>query len=124
ESRPGLGSTFWFELPLGPSVLPMAERESLPPQLKGVRVLAVDDIEVNLEIISRQLRGFGMEVTCCKDAFDGLAEAERAWHRGKPYDVVFIDQMMPGLSGDRLAARIRAVPELAEAKLVLISSAG
>jgi PAS domain S-box-containing protein len=124
DSRPGFGSRFWFELPLEAAVAPLVERESLPAQLKGVRVLAVDDIEMNLEIISRQLKGFGMEVACCSDGFDALAEVERAWHRGSPHDIVFIDQMMPGLAGETLAERIRAIPQLHETKLVLISSAG
>jgi len=124
ESRPGFGSRFWFELPLDAAIAPLVERENLPAQLKGVRALAVDDIEMNLEIISRQLKGFGMEVACCNDGFDALAEIERAWHRGNPHDIVFIDQMMPGLSGETLAERIRAIPQLHETKLVLISSAG
>jgi CheY-like chemotaxis protein/HPt (histidine-containing phosphotransfer) domain-containing protein len=124
ESRPGFGSSFWFELPLDEAIAPLVERENLPAQLKGVRALAVDDIEMNLEIISRQLKGFGMEVACCSDGFDALAEVERAWHRGNPHDIVFIDQMMPGLAGERLAERIRAIPQLSETKLVLISSAG
>jgi len=124
ESRPGMGSTFCFELPLVAATAPLAERAHLPAQLKGVRALVVDDIEMNLAILERQLSGFGMEVSLSRDAFDALAEVERAWHRGRPHDIVFIDQMMPGLSGEKLAARLRAIPELAETKLVLISSAG
>ncbi len=124
ESRPGFGSRFWFELPLETAMKPLVTPDSLPAQLKGVRALAVDDIEMNLEIIARQLKGFGMEVVCCRDGFDALAEVERAWHRGKPHDIVLIDQMMPGLAGETLAERIRAIPQLAETKLVLISSAG
>jgi CheY-like chemotaxis protein/HPt (histidine-containing phosphotransfer) domain-containing protein len=65
-----------------------------------------------------------MEVLCCADGFGALAELERASHRGSPHDIVFIDQMMPGLSGEALAERIRANPRLGETKLVLISSAG
>jgi PAS domain S-box-containing protein len=124
DSRPGFGSKFWFELPLRQSATPLVAREALPAHLHGVRALAVDDIDMNLEIISRQLRSFGMEVATCHDGFDALAEVERAWHRGRPYDIAFIDQMMPGLSGEALAGRIRGIPQLAETKLVLISSAG
>ena len=124
ESRPGFGSRFWFELPFDAAIAPLVECERLPAQLKGIRALAVDDIEMNLEIISRQLKGFGMEVVCCNDGFDALAEIERAWHRGSPHDIVFIDQMMPGLAGETLAERIRAIPQFSETKLVLISSAG
>jgi len=54
----------------------------------------------------------------------GLAEVERAWHRGRPYDLVVIDEMMPGLAGDALAKRIRAIPAVAETKLLMSSSGG
>jgi len=82
ESRAGFGSRFWFELPIETAVAHRSNIESLPAQLKGLRALAVDDIDMNLEIISRQLKAFGMEVICCRDGFDALAEAERAWHPG------------------------------------------
>jgi CheY-like chemotaxis protein/HPt (histidine-containing phosphotransfer) domain-containing protein len=123
-SRPGEGSTFWFELTLPQAARADRDRRLSPPQLMGVRALAVDDIALNLEILVRQLRGFGIEVTCCRDGFDGLAEIERALTLGRPYDIVFMDQMMPGMSGEMLADRVRSIPGLAGTRLVLISSAG
>jgi signal transduction histidine kinase/CheY-like chemotaxis protein len=123
-SRQGLGSTFSFQLSLETTSTPRIEGADLQTQLKGARTLLVDDIPMNLEIISRQLAGLGMDIQVCVDGFEALAELERSWHRGKPYDIVFMDQMMPGMSGDVLAERIRAIPTLAETKLVIISSAG
>jgi signal transduction histidine kinase/DNA-binding response OmpR family regulator len=123
-SRQGQGSTFSFEVSLEATGPTQAEIVDLGEKLKGVRALVVDDLPMNLEIVSRQLAGLGMDIQCKEDGFEALAELERSWHRGKPYDIVFLDQMMPGLSGDALAARIRAVPALAETKLVVISSAG
>ena len=123
-SRLGQGSTFSFDISLEVSNAPRVETADLHAQLKGVRALVVDDVKMNLEIISRQLAGFGMDILCTEDGFEALAALERAWHKGKPYDIVFLDQMMPGISGDALAERIRAIPELAETKLVIISSAG
>jgi len=124
ESGPGLGSTFFFILPLAPASGSFHAVESLPVDLNGARALVVDDMEVNLEIIRRQLEGFGMEVTCCEDAFDALAEVDRAWHLGRAYDIALVDQVMPNLSGESFAARIRAIPHLAETKLVVMSSVG
>jgi len=123
-SRQGQGSTFSFEIPLAVSSAPKLDSADLETKLKGVRALVVDDIPMNLEIIARQLAGFEMDIQCCEDGFEALAELERSWHRGKPYDIVFLDQMMPGMSGDTLAQRIRTTPTLAETKLVIISSAG
>jgi signal transduction histidine kinase/DNA-binding response OmpR family regulator len=124
DSRPGLGSKFWFQINLLGSTRPVPRHENAPFDLKGKRTLVVDDINVNLEIISRQLGSFGMEVTCTTDAFDAMAELERAWHHGNPYEIVFLDQMMPGMTGESLARRIRRTPIITKTKLVLLSSAG
>jgi CheY-like chemotaxis protein len=74
--------------------------------------------------MDHRLKAFGMTVNGVADGFAAMAELERAWHRGKPYDLVFLDQMAPGLAGDALVRRIRANPHLAEIKLVLVSSGG
>ena len=123
-SQPGVGSTFWFHIPLTPTAAPVLDTHTLAVKLKGVRALLVDDVKMNLEILSRQLATTGLEVTCVDDGFEALAELERAWHRGKPYDIVFLDQMMPGLSGEGLAQRVRSIAGLAETKMVMISSGG
>jgi signal transduction histidine kinase/DNA-binding response OmpR family regulator/HPt (histidine-containing phosphotransfer) domain-containing protein len=124
ESVVGEGSTFWFEIPFEKSTAHIADRETLPEHFKTLRVLLVDDIAMNLTILGRQLKAFGMSVTGVADGFAAMAELERAWHQGKPYDLAFLDQMMPGLAGDELARRIRANIHLSEVKLVIVSSAG
>jgi signal transduction histidine kinase/CheY-like chemotaxis protein len=124
ESNPGRGSTFWFELPLRRTQAQPAPREEGPAQFDGMRLLAVDDVSMNLEILDRQLQNLGMEVVCLQDPFAALPEIERAWQKGEPYDVILLDQMMPGLAGESLAQQIRAQPALSRTKLVLLSSAG
>src|ERR1700731_3192640 len=124
DSTFGCGSRFWFELPLRPAINPTVERRALPARLAGLHVLVVDDVEMNRRILSRQLAGLGVEAVSVGDGFAAMAELERAFHQGNPFDVVIVDQMMPGLSGEALAKRVRATPDLAEAKLVIASSAG
>ncbi|MEA2754143.1 MAG: hypothetical protein QOJ54_432, partial [Aliidongia sp.] len=124
SSRLHIGSVFTFEIPLMPAGTSLPVRSKVAPQLTGLRALIADDTQMNIEIISRQLRALGIEVGDCRDGFDALAELERAWHRGNPYNIVFLDQMMPGMAGDSLGIRIRSLPNLAETKLVLVSSAG
>jgi len=123
-SKLGLGATFWFVIPFVKAAESVIDRDAIPQHFKELRALVVDDIPINLEIMSRQLKAFDIDATTVNDAFAALAELERAWHRGQPYDVVFLDQMMPGLSGSALAQRIRATPVLAETKLIIVSSAG
>lgn len=124
DSTPGFGSRFWFELPLQPAINPTVERRALPGKLAGLAVLIVDDVQMNRRILARQLAGFGIEAMSVDDGFAAMAELERAFHQGKPFDLVIIDQMMPGLSGEALARRIRATSGLAETKIVIASSAG
>jgi signal transduction histidine kinase/DNA-binding response OmpR family regulator len=123
-SRTGLGSTFWVQLALERSSAALLEHPPMPSQLKNLNVLIVDDVPMNIEILGRQLGAYGMQVSGAADGFAAMAELERAWHKGRPYDLVFLDQMMPGLSGDKLAARVRANKQFEETKLVLVSSAG
>jgi signal transduction histidine kinase/DNA-binding response OmpR family regulator/HPt (histidine-containing phosphotransfer) domain-containing protein len=123
-SEVGAGSTFWFQLPLERSKSVLPDAKSVCGRFKDLNVLIVDDVPMNIEIIGRQLSAYGMKIEGAKDGFAALAEMERAWHKGRPYDLVFLDQMMPGLSGESLAARLRDTPAFAETKLVLISSAG
>jgi signal transduction histidine kinase/DNA-binding response OmpR family regulator/HPt (histidine-containing phosphotransfer) domain-containing protein len=124
SSRAGSGSTFWFELTLERSTAQVPDLHTLPIHLRNLKVLMVDDVEMNLEILGRQLGALGVKTTGVSDGFAAMAELERAWHRGKPYDIVFLDQMMPGIAGEDLAKRIRSNLSLNETKLVLVSSAG
>ncbi|HEX3414795.1 MAG TPA: response regulator [Stellaceae bacterium] len=124
DSTPGFGSRFWFELPLQPAINPTVERRALPGKLVGLDVLIVDDVQMNRRILMRQLAGFGIEAMAVDDGFAAMAELERAFHQGKPFDLVIVDQMMPSLSGEALAQRIRATAGLAETKIVIASSAG
>ncbi len=122
-SRPDAGSTFFFEIILSQASKLAPEQNNLS-RFDGLRALAIDDIDMNLEILSRQLRGLGLDAVSRNDGFDALAELARARHREKPYDVVFIDQVMPGLGGTDLARRIRANPDFEGAKLILTTSFG
>ncbi len=124
DSTVGFGSRFWFELPLRPAINPTVERRALPGKLAGLDVLVVDDVEMNRRILTRQLAGFGIQAMSVDDGFAAMAELERTFHQGKPFDLVIIDQMMPGLSGEALAQRIRATAGLGETKIVIASSAG
>jgi signal transduction histidine kinase/DNA-binding response OmpR family regulator/HPt (histidine-containing phosphotransfer) domain-containing protein len=124
DSTLGSGSRFWFELPLLPATNPAIERRSLPEKLAGLHVLVVDDVEMNRRILTRQLAAFGIDAVAVEDGFIAMAELERAFHQGRPFDLAILDQMMPGLSGETLARRVRAATDLAETKLVIASSAG
>jgi PAS domain S-box-containing protein len=124
ESSPGDGSRFWFLIPLAAAASPTIERRALPEKLSELRVLVVDDFELNRRVLTGQLGALGIETAAAIDGFGAIAEMERAWHQGRPFDLVITDQRMPALSGDALVRRIRSMPEFGETKLLLASSEG
>jgi signal transduction histidine kinase/CheY-like chemotaxis protein/HPt (histidine-containing phosphotransfer) domain-containing protein len=123
-SEPGVGSKFWFEVPVAyaANAAPRLTKAA-PAQLMGMRALVVDDIEMNRRIMTGQLNSIGMHTEAAADAFFAVAALERAHARGEKIDLVLLDQMMPEMSGTDLARRIRSMPWGADIKLVLVSSA-
>jgi CheY-like chemotaxis protein len=119
--RRGGGSVFRIDL-----TLPKGAGSASPPPavLAGRQVLIVDDLPLNRTILKRLLTGFG---AACIEAGDGdaaLAALDAASGSGRPFDLVVLDQVMPGMGGEALASAIRARAEWRQPKLVLISSDG
>ena len=123
ESAAGQGSRFWFTVRLLPALAPVAP--ALPHAWRrSLRILVVDDIPLNREVFTRQLSALGFQVDEAADALAAIAAVERAIAGGALYDVVLLDQMMPGMSGLPLAGRLRAMPGAEALTLVLVTSAG
>ena len=80
-------------------------------------ILVVDDDAALLENIAECLAGEGFDVSVARDAEAALARLDRS---PRPA-VVIIDQLMPGMTGTELMARIRLQPALAGVRLVLVS---
>jgi len=124
DSKPGNGSTFWFNAAFE-TILPRATKnDELPGRSTPLRALIVDDLTINLEVLSRQLRSMGIETTTSQNPFRAVSELDRAWHAGQPYDIVFLDHMMPGMTGVEIARSIRQSKTFADIKLILATSAG
>jgi|GEM_PF-2296047 len=124
DSRLGMGSRFWFQITLPTVAAAVSTLRRSPDELRGLRALIVDDIEMNRRILTRQLAGFGMMPTAVGDGLAAIDALERAGAEGRPFDLAVIDQMMPDMPGDELARRIRGITGIAWTKLLISSSAG
>ncbi|MGE5478646.1 MAG: response regulator [Bacteroidales bacterium] len=120
DSVEGQGSTFWFEVPLRPCAMPTGARPQQP--LKDCRLLVVDDMAVNREILTRQLTGWGARVDAAEDAPAALGMLRDAVRNAAPYDLVLLDHHMPAMTGIDLAVVVRANAGLAATPLMLLSS--
>ncbi len=120
ESTPGLGSTFWFEIPYPAQTDQTGE--SAPAALHGVSMLAVDDSQAKLHVIGHYLRSWGVDCETTDSGEQALTRLRAAAQGGRPFAVAVLDMQMPEMDGPALARLIRADPEIAQTHLVLISS--
>ncbi|HEY6853401.1 MAG TPA: response regulator, partial [Gemmatimonadales bacterium] len=123
ESTVGRGSDFSFVLhfPLEAALL-----HTLPPpaELKGTRVLVVDDNATNRRIVHEMLTGAGAAVAEASTADAGLAALHRARDANEPYDLAIIDGQMPDRDGFELAATVRGDRRHARMRLLMLTSMG
>jgi signal transduction histidine kinase/CheY-like chemotaxis protein len=125
ESTPGQGSRFWFTIPLVEAEAgPVATVIPHPALLTGRRVIVIDDTPINRRAIGGQLASLGIEASVCAEPDEFLAVMQAAASEGTPFDVAILDERMPTLGGGALAQKIRSMPDLAETKLILATSAG
>ncbi|MDQ3302653.1 MAG: response regulator [Actinomycetota bacterium] len=124
ESEPGVGSTFFFTLPLKKQ--PEGAQSTLEPlaDLSGLRVLVVDDNETNRKIVHHQIVSWGMKNGMAEDGQSALKMLRSATERGEPYDLAILDMRMPEMDGIDLAQKIKADPSISSTKLIMLSSIG
>ncbi|MCL2815662.1 MAG: transporter substrate-binding domain-containing protein [Oscillospiraceae bacterium] len=74
--------------------------------LRHARVLVVDDMQTNLDVVAGLLRKYKMQVECVTNGYEALERIRF----GRPYyNVVFMDHMMPGMDGIETTDAIRAL---------------
>jgi PAS domain S-box-containing protein len=118
ESEEGMGSTFHLAVTAEEAEVPRVSTPEGRRLLGGRRLLIVDDHATNREIVSRQVRAWGMRPMGVEHPSEALALIEA----GDRFDVVVLDMQMPEMDGLALARQIkRHRPDL---PLVLVTSLG
>jgi len=123
ESEPGRGSKFDFSISM--NLDPHSKEEPLDVrQLAGLRVLVVDDNELNRLVVARLLKSVGAQVHAAASGEEAMAMMMPEIDYVSAFDVVLLDARMPGFDGFDTAQRIVALPHCAGISLVLLSLAG
>jgi CheY-like chemotaxis protein len=123
ESELGKGSRFYCAIPF--SIAEGALPEPLSAgELRGLRVLVVDDNATNRRIFDAYTKSWGMRPGTAVDAGDALSQLEQAARDGDPYAIALLDFNMPAESGLELAKRVTASAALRGTPMILLTSSG
>jgi two-component system sensor histidine kinase/response regulator len=122
ESEPGRGSTFSFTANFGLGKEKAKKRFKPSADLRGMRVLVVDDNATSRDIFQEMLKSFSFEVTLASSAQEGLKELEKA-SMSQPFELVIMDWQMPGMDGIEASRRIKTHKGLSKIPAIVMVTA-
>ncbi|HSU36167.1 MAG TPA: response regulator [Propionibacteriaceae bacterium] len=123
ESELGVGSAFWFELPLPLGDTPESILGTPAHDLlKDLRVLVVDDNATNRSILEVQLKTWQLQPDLVDSGTAALDRLRDTALRGEPYDLAVLDMFMPGMDGLQLAQAISSDPLLKGIPMIMLTS--
>lgn len=117
----GSGSKFIVYLP---QTIAKAQKEkkimmSTALNLTSKKVLVVDDNDLNLKIAERLLKKYNLIVETCKSGYECLEKIKEK----QKYDLIFMDDMMPKMSGTETLHILKDDPEFNSKVVVLTANA-
>jgi signal transduction histidine kinase/CheY-like chemotaxis protein/HPt (histidine-containing phosphotransfer) domain-containing protein len=126
ESEPDKGSDFIFTVRLREAAKSALKPLVPRPDLKGIKVLVVDDNETNREILETQLHSWGMSCRAAGGGDEALSVLRAAVSEQAPFDLAILDYHMPEIDGLELAGMIKGDPSLSGSgiRLLMLSSVG
>jgi PAS domain S-box-containing protein len=122
DSEPGQGTTFSFTANFGLGKETVKKRLVPSSDLRGMKVLVVDDSATSRNILQDILESFSFEVSLAASGEEGLEEIQKA-DTDQPYELVLMDWKMPGLDGLEASERIKNHQTLSKIPSIILVTA-
>lgn len=121
RSSYGRGSTFFFTLPFGIRQEQEEDPYSQMPDLRGSKVLIVDDQEVSLEVLRSYMESMGFRVTTAQSGHEAIGILENS--RKDPFRIIIMDWKMPGLDGFETISMMKSGGMVDPSSMIVMVSA-
>jgi len=122
ESQLGKGARFYFTLLLEKGIEVARDRiiDPIVPRSMTVRALIVDDSAASCQVTSDYFSAWGITNRVMTSGAAALVELRTANARGAAYQLVMLDEAMPGTSGSSIARAIKQDPLISTTKVVVM----
>ena len=122
ESEQGRGSTFSFTANFGLGKEKAKKQYKPTSELRGMKVLVVDDNATSRDILQDMLESFSFEVTVAASGPEGITELESA-KEDEHFELVVMDWKMPGMDGIEASRRIKDHKGLSKIPAIIMVTA-
>jgi CheY-like chemotaxis protein len=121
DSKLGSGSVFTVNLPFFVAAARL-DPKPLPINVRGARILVVDDNAVNRQILTEQLALWGFDGAAAEGGVEGLAILEAAHELSVAIDAIVLDYQIPGMNGGDIARTLRADARFRDLPIIFMTS--
>ena len=122
ESKSGQGTTFNFTADFELGKQTVQSRFETTPDLRGLKVLVVDDNATSRDIFQDILESFSFKVFLAASGAEALDEIARA-DKEQPFELVVMDWKMPGMDGIEASRHIKTNRKLSKIPAVIMVTA-
>ncbi|MFZ1985958.1 MAG: response regulator [Desulfatitalea sp.] len=122
DSRPGQGTTMWFDLHFGLPLLDAASEEGdKEVPWSNLHVLMVDDCFTSRQFALKYLDRLGCRAQSAKDGPEALEMLTEAAGSDDPFNLVITDFRMPNMSGYELTQNLRKMDSYRQTPVIAVT---
>jgi len=124
NSKEDKGSEFWFTAIFKKQTETRGKIFDLPGEIKGKRILIVDDNKTTRHVLEEQLKTWGCRAESVSGGNRALIKLNQGLFDNDGFDIAVIDMHMPSMDGADLGKKIKQNPDLKDTKLIIMTAIG